>query len=279
MVNAGVRGASRSGDVGRPGRPTVRARPGVAPWLAAVAGLAAPLALAAAWIPVRRSLPNVDLALVLVAAVMAVGALGSSAGALVAAGSAALWFTYFDTRPFETLVIYRAQDVATMVVMAAVGAVAGVSSARAVQQRRLRRSGDEDLARLRASAERLATTEELGDVVGAIAADIASLLGLEGCEFDASPAAGQIATVARDGSVSRPPGAAATPVLLPVWAQGQLLGHFVMTPGPTAGCGDRLRLAQSLADQAGAALIAYLAPPEPPAPPPGAAGPLLRVVR
>jgi Domain of unknown function (DUF4118) len=62
---------------------------------AALAGLAAPLALTAALIPLRGSLPNTDAALALVLVVVAVAAAGRRLAGIVAAVSAAVWFDFF----------------------------------------------------------------------------------------------------------------------------------------------------------------------------------------
>ena len=110
---------------------TVRTKTG----LAALVGTLGPLALAAAWIPIRLRLPNTDLALLLVLGVVAVGAFGQRSAVVTTSISAALWFEFFDTRPFERLAIARKPDLETTLVLAVVSFVAGEMTVRTVRQR------------------------------------------------------------------------------------------------------------------------------------------------
>ena len=78
--------------------------------LAILAGLAAPLALAAVLIPFRASLPNTDAALALPLVVVAVAANGYRPAGVLAALSAAVWFDFFLTQPYERFTITRRTD-------------------------------------------------------------------------------------------------------------------------------------------------------------------------
>ena len=78
--------------------------------LALVTALAVPLALAAILVPWRASFPNTDAALVLILLVVAVAANGYRLAGLVAALSAAVWFDFFLTRPYERFSIFRRAD-------------------------------------------------------------------------------------------------------------------------------------------------------------------------
>ena len=60
-------------------------------WLAVVAGIIAPLAAASALVPLRDTIDNANVALVLAAVVVAVALTGSRAAVLVAAASATVW--------------------------------------------------------------------------------------------------------------------------------------------------------------------------------------------
>jgi K+-sensing histidine kinase KdpD len=90
--------------------------------IALVAGLLVPLAACAALVPVRGSFPNTDAALVLVAVVVAVAASGSRSAGLLSAVSAALWFDFFLTVPYERFTITRHADLQTTLLLVAVGA-------------------------------------------------------------------------------------------------------------------------------------------------------------
>ena len=90
----------------------------VPPWLsrdrlAVVAALVAPLALTAILVPFRTSFPNTDAALALVLVVVAVATNGYRLAGYLAALSAAVWFDFFLTRPYETFNITRRADIET----------------------------------------------------------------------------------------------------------------------------------------------------------------------
>src|SRR5580693_1489822 len=85
--------------------------------IAVAAGLAAPLVLTAALVPFRASFPNTDAALALVLVVVAVAAAGYRPAGYLAALSAAAWFDFFLTRPYERFSITRAADVETTVLL------------------------------------------------------------------------------------------------------------------------------------------------------------------
>ena len=236
---------------------------------AVVAGLLAPAAVAAAWIPLRQRYSGLDVALILVLVPMAVGSFGSVPGALVAAASSAWWFDFFDTKPYAQAAISRAPDLVTFVVLAVVGAAVGSLSAAYSYRRRLVRAESEDIARFRSVADLLATSTELVRVLSGIAGQISESLGLSECWFGAASPGGRptdeapdAPEIGRDGSCPDERGEGWT-ALLPVWTQGSVLGHFVLV-GPRRPAQERLLFALAMADQAGAALAAHGTLPPPP---------------
>ena len=78
----------------------------VAEWSGAAA---APFSAAAALVPLRGSVPNATVALVLAALVALVATTGTRTTAVVAAVSAGAGFDVFHTRPYGSLAITRAQ--------------------------------------------------------------------------------------------------------------------------------------------------------------------------
>ena len=72
---------------------------------AIAAAVVVPLALAAILLPWRGSWPNTNVALLLVVAVVAVAAAGSRIAGALAAVSAAAWFDFFYTLPYERFTI------------------------------------------------------------------------------------------------------------------------------------------------------------------------------
>ena len=89
--------------------------------VAVLAGLAGPFAACALLALVRSSVPNTDAALVLVLVVVAVAANGFRAAGYLAAVSAAVWFDFFLTQPYQRFTIDRVADVRTTVLLLLVG--------------------------------------------------------------------------------------------------------------------------------------------------------------
>lgn len=226
-----------------------------------VAGLLLPLGLAVAWLPLRGLLPNIDVALVLVLAVTATGWAGRRAVVATAALSAAFWFDFFHTQPYEQLSIARSHDLETTLLLVAVGLLAGELAVRVKRHRSKDRRSAEGVARIHAAAELVAGGERAELVIEAVAGELIDLLGLQACSFE--PALGAPATAARgEPSVTGGPTCA---VELPVRGQGQVFGRFVLNPADDRALpAERLLVAVSLADQVGATLAAQ---------PPGGSGP------
>src|SRR5262249_33297523 len=88
---------------------------------AVLAGLAAPLALAAILVPFRGSFPNTDAALAMILVVVAVAANGYRLAGILAAVSAAAWFDFFLTQPYERFTITRRADIETTILLLIIG--------------------------------------------------------------------------------------------------------------------------------------------------------------
>jgi hypothetical protein len=90
-------------------------------YLAFLAAVAAPPLLTVILMPFRASFPNTDAALVLMLIVVAVAATGSRVPGIVAAVSAAVWFDFFLTHPYEQFTITRTTDIETTVLILVLG--------------------------------------------------------------------------------------------------------------------------------------------------------------
>ena len=235
--------------------------------LAVVAGLAGPLALAAILVPFRAHFANTDAALAMILLVVLIAAIGSRLAGYVAAVSAAAWFDFFLTRPYERFAINRGTDIATTVLLLVIGvavteiAVFGRRQYEAASRRAGYLDGINDAARAVAIGASPVTLTDR------IAASLTQLLSLRSCQFQYGVAGiGGPARLRTDGTVvlgtqpydlrlvSLPEG---TDIELLVESGGRLMGRFLMQPSPgTPLTREQLLVAVALADQAGAALTA-----------------------
>ena len=231
--------------------------------LTVLAGLVLPLALTAVLVPVRTRFANTEAALLLMVAVVGVAALGNRLAGLLAALSAAVWFDFFLTRPYERFTITRAADIETTVLILVIGiAVTEI----AVWGRRqhlaaTRRAGY--LAGINAAAEAIAAGKSPPAVVDQVCEGLTQLLGLRACQFEYGVAGlgkparllhnGVVMAGNREQDVPRDGLPADTELL--VEAGGILQGRFMLQALPGSCPALEIRLvAIALADQVGAAL-------------------------
>jgi Domain of unknown function (DUF4118) len=240
----------------RPGRDRV----------ATVGGVLVPLAVAAALMPLRNSVANTSVALLLVLVVVGLAMTGRRLTGWVAAVSAAAWFNFFWTEPYQTLVISSRADVETAVLLLLVGiAVTEIAVwGRRQQAAASREAGFRD--GLLAAAEAVATGDAPSAVIDRVSAQLVPLLGLERCRFDYGTGLDH-PRLEHDGTVvwrrrtldveadGLPP---ERPTELLVESGGHFRGRFLLTPRSHARPAPAERLvAAALADQVGAALADY----------------------
>jgi K+-sensing histidine kinase KdpD len=233
-------------------------------YLAILIGLAAPLALTAILVPFRTSFPNTDAALALILVVVAVAAFGSRSAGMVAAVSAAVWFDFFLTRPYERFSITRASDIETTVLILVIGvAVTEIAVwGRRQQLAATRRAGY--LAGINLAAGSVAVGGSASALIDDVSHRLVRLLAVRECHFEYGVAGlGRPARLRQDGQVVTTDqqvlaverdGLPATTELL-VENHGVLRGRFLLTAEPGARPTVEQRLvAVAFADQVGAAL-------------------------
>lgn len=224
-----------------------------------------PVAVAVAWLPLRRHLPNTDLALVLVVVTAGVGSFGSRVAVAVGAVGAGLSFDLLHTTPYGDLAIHSAKDVLTTAFLVVAGLLMGEVVFRLHRYRRRAEADADAFALVTDAAGLVATGSEVGLVIEALATELASGLSLSDCAFEPGPPEGDVAFVGRDATVVRLDGTAAAHhrdlLDLPVWSSGEIVGRFrmVLRPGTALGPA-QLQLAVGIADQAGAALHGQMPP-------------------
>ncbi|KOV59698.1 DUF4118 domain-containing protein [Streptomyces sp. MMG1121] len=246
-------------------RPHVKAPSAWAPrdrW-ALTAGLAAPLLVSLALAPFRTNLSHANAALVLVVVVVAVSALGSRTAGVVAALSAAAWFDFFLTRPYETFDITASGDVVTAVLLLTVGVTVSQLAARARWLEVVTVTDEAHLSRIHRTADLAKKAGSAEVVVDHVRGELTDLLGLRACRFEYGTLLGRPPRLRADGSVTvgkrtwdlDTAGWPEGEIELRAYGNGHYLGRFMLTPGPgpVPPLPSRL-VAVTLADQTGAAL-------------------------
>ena len=230
---------------------------------AVAAAVTVPLALAALLLPWRGSWPNTNVALLLVVAVVAVACLGNRVAGALAAVSAAVWFDFFYTLPYDRLTISHSADVTTFVLLLAVGVTV---SQLASWARRLKAVTVADAGYFARIVESAALTQAAGtphDVVEHVRKHLISVLDLRDCRFEYGRLLGQPPRLEPDGSVLTryghwPVDESGLPpdeVELRTFSNGEYCGRFMMTPNSGSKPSRRARLvAVALADLAGHAV-------------------------
>jgi K+-sensing histidine kinase KdpD len=233
--------------------------------LAVLAGLLVPLALTAVLVPFRSSVANTDAALALILVIVAVAAAGYRQAGYLAAVSAAAWFDFFLTKPYETFSITRATDIETTVLLLVIGvavteiAVWGHRQHATASRRSGYLQGINDAARaVAAGGSPVSLADEVSD-------RLVRLLSLRSCQFQYGRAVlGQPGRIEHDGRVTVAgspwdvdqfglPHNSGTELLFE--SGGRLLGRFLMEPDPGARpTREQLLVAVAFADQVAAAL-------------------------
>lgn len=243
----------------------------------ALAGaLLVPLGVAAAFVPFRASFTNVGAALALVAVIEAIAIVGRRAGGVVATLSAAAWFDFFLTAPYERFAISQRPDLETTISLVVVGLMVTELAARSRAHRLV--AGEESvyvsLLAATAAGASAATHEEL---ISRATEDLTSLLSLRECHFEADVSGPPHAQILADGRVAHVgvnwpadelgiPGPVAE---IPCVWRGSLRGRFTLTPSPgVAVTAERRIVAVALVN----VVAGSLSEGRRPAPPPRAEG-------
>jgi K+-sensing histidine kinase KdpD len=202
------------------------------------AAFVGPLATSAALAGLRRSLPNTDAALVLVLVVVAVAAFGNRFAGYLAAASAAVWFDFFLTVPYERFTIERRADLKTTVLLLVIGVAVCELAVWGRRQAALASGRAAYLAGIREAAEVVAVGGSGSKLVQDVSQALVRMLGLKSCLFERGVAGvGQPARLRHDGDVEWQGQAwdvdrrglpQDTDIELLVESGGHLVGRFLM---------------------------------------------------
>jgi K+-sensing histidine kinase KdpD len=231
---------------------------------AAAAAFLAPLVAAALMVAVRDEVAKTNMALALVAVVVAAGALGGRLAGAVAAVSATVSFNFFLTSPYLSLRLTSANDVETMMLLLLIGGIAGEVAAVGQRRARAARSGNEEEEGIWRVVEQAVSDADPEDLIEAVRAELLALLKLHQCWWDPRRDHSTLPVLQPRGIFEAPrddrfvDGHFELPsdgFDIPVRAFGTILGYFRCVPTVGVGVGlERRRVAVVLADILGLAL-------------------------
>lgn len=231
--------------------------------LAAAAALVGPLLIALMMVPFRADVSSTNLALLLVVVVVGVAALGNRVAGMLAALSAAAWYSFFLTRPYQSFNITSSDEVTTAVILLAVGIAVSILAAHARQLQVIVVTDADYLTRIHDTAQLAQSATSADTVVDHVKQQLTELLGLRNCRFEYGHLLGHPARLEQDGRliIGRKQwdvdkrGWPAEEVEVRANGGGRFQGRFMLTPVPGARPSIQARLvATTLADQVGAAL-------------------------
>ena len=227
-----------------------------------IAAVALPLAVAAALVPFRTTLPSTVAVLLLVTVVVAVAANGQRVAGLLAAVSAAAWFDFFLTQPYERFAITHREDIETTVLLVAVGAAVTELAVRGRRHKSVAKTEARYLLDIRTTADLVASGASATDVISLVRRQLSELLTLRECRFQHGRLGG-LPMFDSDGNVQwagsrwdvERAGLPSEPIELRAMCNNRAFGRFVLTFEPGSRPGELPRqVAVILANQVGDAL-------------------------
>ena len=151
--------------------------------LAVLAAIAVPLALAVVLVPFRSGFPNTDAALALIVVVVAVAANGDRLAGVLAAVSAAVWFDFFLTQPYERFSITSRSDVETTVLLLVIGVAVTELAVWGRHQHAAASRRADYLDGISSAARAVATGRSPSVLMEQVTGQLTALLALRSCQF------------------------------------------------------------------------------------------------
>ena len=230
---------------------------------ALVAALVAPLALTLILVPFRMTFASTAASLLLVAVIAAVAIVGNRFTGVVASISAALWFDFFLTMPYQRFAMSHRSDIETAICLLLVGIIVTELAARSRHHYEFAAQQIHNLRTIHDLADLAASSAATSLLISETEASLTKLLGLRACQFEPGEPREPMARIDPDGSVMQGkliwpadkigiPGPKAE--VRAQW-RGRTLGRFVLVPSPGEPVSRESRLvATSLVELVGAAL-------------------------
>jgi K+-sensing histidine kinase KdpD len=208
--------------------------------LVILAGAVVPMAVAALLVPFRGTFAGTAAALVMVIVIVAVAVSGDRMSGVIASGSAALWFDFFLTRPYDRFAISHRPDLETTIAIFVVGVVVTELAARSRQHWRSANSSTAHVAMIHGVAVLAADSAPVASMIDQTNESLVQLLSLRACRFDRTMSDPPLAQIQSNGDVAHvglrwPAKEIGLPgpevEILAKW-RGRVVGRFVVTPTP-----------------------------------------------
>jgi K+-sensing histidine kinase KdpD len=208
-----------------------------------VASIAVPLVATALLVPFRESVSSANLALVLVAGVVAVAATGHRTAAILGAVVTALSYDVFLTQPYGSPAIAEPAELLTAVLLLGVGILVGTISSWARRQRAVAVEREEDLGLVYHVIEQVAVGASSDSLIALGEREIGQLLGATSVHYEreiaeSSPPHGYVDRIGEVhvGELVWPVADVGLPggrLDVPLQSGGLPLGAFAVEPHPT----------------------------------------------
>jgi hypothetical protein len=207
-----------------------------------VAGALVPLLVAAILVPFRGTFATTAAALVMVCVILAAAVSGTRAAGVVTSVSAAAWFDFFLTKPYDQFTISHRPDLETTIAILVVGILVTELAARSRQHWQAANSSTAYVSMIHGVAVLAADSAPVSAMIEQTTASLIGLLSLRECRFDRALADPPPARIQPNGDVALVgmrwparelglPGPEAE--ILAKW-RGRIVGRFVVTPTPGA---------------------------------------------
>ncbi len=205
-----------------------------------VVALLAPPGVAASFVPFRASFTNVGAALVFVALIEGLAIWGRRLGGYVATVSAAVWFDFFLTPPYERFTISHRPDLETTISLVVVGVVVTELAARSRRHRERAVSENAHVMVLAGTASAMAGSTTVEEVIASASRSLCDMLHLRSCHFEVGVSGPPHAQILADGSVvhvkmvwpAHEIGIPGPQAEIDCRWRGEALGRFLLTPTP-----------------------------------------------
>jgi hypothetical protein len=210
--------------------------------LAIIGGFVGPLIVAALLVPFRGTFANTAAALTMVIVIVAVAVSGTRTAGVVASASAALWFDFLLTQPYDRFAISHRPDLETTIAIFVVGVLVTELAARSRQHWQAANSSTTYVEMIHGVAVLAADSAPVAAMIAQTNDSLVTLLSLRSCRFDRALSDPPLAQIQPNGDVALVgmrwpakeiglPGPEAE--ILAKW-RGRVVGRFVVSPTPGA---------------------------------------------